>query len=200
MAWFGVLTKIFDGFSISLTRYFRWTNYRKQGKGWPMNDLIRLIDVILDCYDNSKLYPLPDGTTYCNLGAQAILNKFGCHDFDGKTADEIYDFLTGGNLYWKEIPMTLAQEAANKGTIVFAILNGKLLGQGHGHIAVVRPGLPCDSGKWGIVPRVMNVGREMFIARAKSGPLTNMACGVNEAFVPMPQFFKWIPSEPNGQA
>jgi len=153
-------------------------------------DVITLIDAICDVYDNHAYMPTPDGITFCNLATTAVAVAMGCKDFQGKTADEIVAFISSSE-EWSAIPLEKAQDIANQGSLVVAGANAKTLGQAHGHIVVIRPGKPCYSGKWGLTPRVLNVGAENFLARAKRGPLTNQPAGLNEAFVNMPTIWAW---------
>lgn len=187
MAIFGVLK------GISLDRITLSTRITRTGYTKKMKDIPTLLEAILDCYDDPKLSP-SNGETFCNVAAQRICHAYGCIDFRNKTADEIFDFLISSPIDWSSVPIEKVQEMANQGTMVFAVASSKMLDQDHGHIAVVRPGIPCYSGKWGLSPRIMNIGSENFIARAKKGPLVGMAAGVNEAFQPLPKFFAWRPS------
>lgn len=184
---FGVFTRLLTRLGIilvSLPIYL--TGYKS------MKNLIGLIDVICDVYDNTSYSP-KDGVTYCNFAASDIAMAMGCKDFVNKNADEIFDFVRHSQ-DWTETFMAKAQGIANQGTLIFAMANSQMLGQAHGHIAVVRPGLEKNSGKWDKCPSVMNIGSENFIGRAKRGPLTAMPVGANEAFVPLPKFFLWKPS------
>lgn len=154
-----------------------------------MKDPIFLIDAILDVYDNHAYQPLPDGTTFCNLAVNVICQKMGYNSFAGRTADEIIALLrTNGE--WAEVDMGKAQALANQGSLLIAGLDSIALGQSHGHVAIIRPGIAVYSGKWQLVPRVINIGAQNFIARAKTGPLTNQPVGINESFVPMPKI--WV--------
>ena len=173
-------------FGIHWTRRFKWTGYK------TLKNLIGLFEAICDSYDNPTFVPV-NGITHCNEAVAAVADAMGCKDLAFKTADEIVAYLSG-NSDWQAIPMDKAQATANQGSLVVAGLSSEALKQGHGHIVVVRPGIPCESGKWGTVPRCLNVGVEMFLARAKKGPLTGMSAGVNEAFVPLPTFWVWRPS------
>lgn len=159
------------------------------GLGGNLKDPILLIEVILDIYDRADLQPLPDGTTFCNFAVDAVAKALGYTQFGGKTADQIVAFLTG-NSDWSEIPLPKAQDMANQGSLLIAGLDSVALNQAHGHVCVIRPGKIVYSGKWGACPRVLNVGAENFIARAKRGPLTNQPAGLNEAFQPLPKI--WV--------
>ncbi len=158
-------------------------------------DVIFLIDAICDAYDNQAFQPLADGTTFCNQGVIYVSEAMGCKDFAGKNADEIVAFLSS-DPNWSLVPMEKAQELANAGSLLVAGLDSKTLGQSHGHVVIVRPGKPVYSGKWNtsLCPRVLNIGQENFLARAKKGPLTNQPAGLNEAFQPLPKIWAWRPS------
>lgn len=172
--------------SFSISRRVTWTGYTK------VRDVATLIDAICDAYDNQAWAPQPDGTTFCNMGVTAIANAMGCKDFDGKTADEIVAFLASDS-DWSPVPLEKAQELANQGSLLVAGLDSKTLGQAHGHVVVLRPGKPVYSGKWStnLCPRVLNIGAENFLARAKKGPLTNQPAGLNESFGPLPKIWIW---------
>lgn len=154
-----------------------------------MKDPIVLIDAILDAYDRLDFRPNPDGTTHCNQAVNAVAQAYGYKAIEGMTADQIVAFLTS-NSDWSEVPMEKAQDMANAGSLLIAGLDSKGLGQSHGHVVIIRPGKASFSGKWGSVPRVLNIGAHNFIARAPNGPLTNQPCGLNEAFVPPPKI--WV--------
>lgn len=171
-------------FSISLrTTWTGWTS---------MRDVITLIDAICDAYDNQAYVPLADGTTFCNQGVAYVANAMGCKDFEGKNADEIVAFLAASG-EWSPVPLEQAQEMANQGSLLVAGLDSKTLGQTHGHVCVIRPGRAVYSGKWttNVCPRVLNIGSENFLARAKRGPLTNQPAGLNESFQPLPKIWVW---------
>lgn len=164
------------------------------GTGYTnMKNLIGLIEAICDTYDRNDLSPLSDGTTFCNVGVWSVASYMGCKDLVDKTADQMMEIFSTSSS-WSEVPMEKAQDMANDGSLIIAGLDSKSLGQSHGHVTVVRPGVPCYSGKWGKVPRILNIGAENYIARAKRGPAVGMAVGVNEAFVPLPKFYVWRPS------
>jgi len=154
-----------------------------------VKDPITLIDAILDAYDRQEFQPLPDGTTFCNQAVILVALGMGYGELRGKSADEIVQFIAGSP-DWSLVPIEKAQEMANEGSFLVAGLTGDELGQGHGHVCVIRPGRPVYSGKWGQCPRVLNIGSENFIARAKKGPLTNQPAGLNESFVPLPKI--WV--------
>ncbi len=155
-----------------------------------MKDPIALIDAICEAYDNQAFTPLPDGTTFCNQGVNYVAEAMGCKDFAGKNADEIVSFISASD-NWSLVPIEKAQELANQGSLLISGLDSKSLGQSHGHVVVIRPGKAVYSGKWGLAPRVLNIGSENFLARAKKGPLTNQSAGLNESFQPLPKIWAW---------
>lgn len=154
-----------------------------------MKDPIALIDAILDAYDRIDFRPAPDGTTHCNQAVDSVCQAFGYKYLLDLTADQIIEKITG-NSEWSEIPVEKAQDMANEGSLLIAGLDSKALGQSHGHVVIIRPGKAVFSGKWGSVPRVLNVGAHNFIARAPNGAMTNQPVGLNEAFIPLPKI--WV--------
>lgn len=154
-----------------------------------MKNLIGLFDAIVDTYDRQEFLP-SENVSHCNQAVEAVCNAMGCSDLDNKTADEILTYLLAST-NWASVTMLRAQELANQGSLVVAGLNSEALKQAHGHVVIIRPGLLCESGKWGPSARCLNMGAEVFLGRAKRGPLTGMPAGVNEAFLPMPLFYVW---------
>jgi len=155
-----------------------------------MKDVITLIDACCDVYDRMDLKPKPDGSTFCNEAVNVVATAMGFTGFENRMADEIMDIMANSP-DWSNVPMEKAQDMANQGSLLIAGLTSKELGQDHGHVVTVRPGKMIFSGKWGLVPRVINVGSHNFIARAQSGPLINQGCGVNESFIQLPKFWVW---------
>lgn len=155
-----------------------------------MANLIGLIDACLDVYDRSDFRPNPDGSTHCNQAVQSVGSvAFNYNGFRGMMADDMVKFLNG-NPDWISIEMAQAQDYANKGSFVVAGLTAADLDQAHGHIVTIRPGLQVDSEHFkGLVPRCVNIGASDFIARGQMGVMTNLPCGINEAFQVMPKFY-----------
>jgi hypothetical protein len=170
--------------------FFRWSFAWTGTK--TMKDIITLIDTICEAYDRMDFIPA-DGVTHCNEAVCMVADAMGCKDFELKMADQIVSFVAQSQ-DWQEVHLSQAQDLANQGSLCIAGLDSKALNSDHGHVVVIRPGKVVYSGKWGPVPRCLNVGAEMFLARAKKGPLTGMSCGVNEAFQPLPKFYAWRPS------
>lgn len=173
-----------QGFTVGLSIPIEQTGYTN------MRNIITLIDAICDAYDNKDFSPTSDGTTFCNIAVSAVCSVMGYTGFMGLTADQIVDNIPT-NPDWSPVPMEKAQDLANQGSLLIAGLDGKAMGQAHGHVVVIRPGKPCYSGKWGQTPRCLNIGSENFLARAKRGPLVGMAAGLNEAFIEMPKIYVW---------
>lgn len=169
---------------ISVSRSVTWTGYTK------VRDVVTLIDAICDAYDRNDYRPSPDGSTHCNQAVQSIAQAMGCQDLNAKSADEIVDFISSSD-EWSDVPFERAQDMANQGSLLVAGLKSKDLDAQHGHVVVVRPGKACQSGKWGLTPRCVNIGKSDFIARAQSGPLTMMPVGLNDAFIPLPKIWVW---------
>jgi hypothetical protein len=146
---------------------FRETGYKR------MRNRNLLIDTICCVYDNPH-YKSGLSVTYCNLAAQDIATAFGCNDFNNKLANEIIDFVEKSE-QWERVPLLQAQDLANQGSLCFAMKKG----DPHGHLCVVRPGLPKLSQKWNMnVPVVCNIGAENFIGK-----------GVDYAFQEVPDFY-----------
>lgn len=154
-----------------------------------MTNLIGLIDACLDAYDRIDFKPNPDGSTHCNQAVHSIaLTAFKYGGFSGLMADAIVDLLGGED--WASVDMAKAQDYANNGSLVIAGLSSTALGQKHGHVVVIRPGLQVDSEHFkGMVPRCVNIGASDFIARGQTGVMSNIQCGVNEAFPIVPKFY-----------
>lgn len=161
-----------------------WTGYK------TMRDVITLIDAICDVYDRNDYRPSPDGATHCNQAVQSVAEAMGCKDFDAKTADEMVALMLSSE-DWSLVPFQKAQDMANQGCLLIAGLASKDLDAQHGHVVVIRPGHPCQSGKWGATPRCVNIGKNDFIARAQTGPLSMMPVGLNDAFIPLPKIWVW---------
>src|SRR5436190_1357482 len=204
-------------FQINITKRFEWTGYTEPMENpqyaVPTRNNIKLIDAICVAYDNEHYAPvIKDGkleTSYCNLACNEVAQKMGCNDLFNpiertpKTADEIADFMAANPNDWQElrcaglkppeqeIAFRAIQAWANIGYLLFAVLKSTELGTSHGHIAVIRPGELKSSGKWGLVPSVMNIGKECFIGRSKQVSMRGLPVGVNEAFIPVPHFYVW---------
>lgn len=175
------LKNLFPGFlsrGITISIPITWTGYTNiEGE---MKNIFKLIDVACSVYDtyNTSEYDNTKGTTYCNLAAQNVAERYGIHDFQDKLANEIISFLETST-DWSEVPMEKSQDMANQGTLIFATFRS----EPHGHICLVRPGVSKTSSHWGMVPCVMNIGKSNFISK-----------GLNWAFSEYPKLYGYRPT------
>lgn len=173
--------------------------------------IIRLFDAICVAWDNPAYYPeFENGvlkSTHCNAFVDEVARAIGCDDFHDTVtkepfmADDIIHKLSSADTErWVELKVSEETKAndleaiqvwANQGFLTIAGATSVTLNAEHGHVAVIRPGLMKSSGKWGSVPVLANVGKEMFIGRAKSGMMKGEPVGINEAFIPLPRFFSF---------
>lgn len=127
----------------------------------------KLLDVILSAWVKSLEKPYGtgeyssaiDGATDCNRFVNEVCERFGYNKFNGLLANEMYDkLMTNGD--WIEVLGEAAQYHANQGAVVIAAYKN-IMGR-HGHVCLVRPGVPEPSASWEItepkVPKVANVG------------------------------------------
>jgi hypothetical protein len=144
--------------------------------------VFKLIDAICDAYSmalpGEKWAPrMIDGVlyTYCNEAVNFICKRMNYTKFDRPLvtsgdeailANQMFDKMSEPEGDWMAVFADVAQYHANQGAIVIAGMKNKL---GHGHVCIVRPGILQHSGKWQApAPRVMNVGRDVFIDRKAS--------------------------------
>lgn len=118
------------------------------------------------------------GLTHCNAFVDEVCQTLGWKGFHGLLANQIVD-LMGSSDQWSEIGMNQCQILANAGSLVIAGLKA----DPHGHVNVICPGKEKISGRWGNVPSVANVGKEVFIGK-----------GLSWAFSDMPKFWAWRPT------
>lgn len=143
----------------------------------PLKDVFNLLDAIFVPLCRPEYQP-SDGTTHCNQYVAEVCEVYGYKGMNGLLANEIIALLSASP-HWSEVPMDKCQELANSGALIIAGLKG----EPHGHVAVICPGRPKSSGRWGSVPSCANVGKQVFIGR-----------GVNWAFSDLPKFWAWRPS------
>lgn len=141
----------------------------------------QLVDAITEAYalaqKGQRWEPRFDGmnwTTFCNEATNYVCRKMSYDGFtkpgtadpwDATLANEMVKQMSGGP-DWKEIEAGEAQDFANKGALVVA---GMVSDNGHGHVAIVRPGCAEWSGSWqALSPKVLNVGKENFIDKKAS--------------------------------
>lgn len=127
-----------------------------------------LIDAICEAYDNPD-YRASKGATHCDASVGYILSKFGVKKYlpDEWTANLIIDDLRKNPVFKTVNGSKEAQRLANKGSVVIAGIQENP----HGHVAVLRPGIPEWSNNWRrLAPKGMSVGSDeaTFIGRKLS--------------------------------
>lgn len=142
-----------------------------------MKDLFKLLDAIHLPLCRPEYQP-GSGATHCNSYVDEVCQAMGWKGFAFLMANEIVDLMASSD-QWSETPLDKCQFLANQGTLVIAGLKGNP----HGHVNVICPGKDKTSGRWGIVPSVANVGKDVFIGK-----------GINWAFSDLPKFWAWRPS------
>jgi hypothetical protein len=140
-------------------------------------DVFSLLDAIHVSIYRPEFQP-DDGVTHCNSFVAEVCESYGYKGLNGLLANEIIE-LVSQSPNWSLTPLDRCQELANTGTLIVAGLKA----DPHGHVNVICPGKPKNSGRWGTVPSVANVGKENFIGK-----------GINWAFGDMPQCWAWRPT------
>jgi len=103
--------------------------------------------------------------TFCNFGCREILQAGGDNSLDGKTANQIFDFLSDPRVA-TPVSFELAAKFAGEGATV--LLSAK--DDPHGHVAVVAPGDLQPSGTFGKkVPLIFNFGKRVDLMKASFG-------------------------------
>lgn len=164
-----------------------------------MKNLPLLIEAISQARDNPAFEPRHDNAgnliTYCNEAVKSVLHFFGCKELDGLMASQMVEYMSSRPVTWKPIDIANAQFGANQGSVLIAGLAGKDLGAAHGHVCIIRPGLPKWSPSWNMsAPSCLNIGQQNFsgLYRLKNGVRipAHLAC----AFPKPPQIYGWVPS------
>ena len=98
--------------------------------------------------------------THCNFGAIRVANSLGCHELDGKMADDQYGVMSSNSSgLWVRVDGAAATAFALTGGLAFAAMSSKQLGEIHGHITAIYPAPMQWSGSLNKnVPVVANVG------------------------------------------
>lgn len=160
-----------------------------------MKDIGKLVDAICEAYrlalprkDGKGLNrfepefvpsrnPAERGTyrTHCNEAFNLVAMRMGCDSFDrretedpvdAKLANVIYRMMADPAGLWAEISAGKAQSMANEGALVAAIDKNLT---GPGHVCTVMPGVMEFSATFTeMVPRVMNIGKDVFIGMKAS--------------------------------
>lgn len=110
----------------------------------------------------------PDGsvTTFCNLFVNAVALSMGYNKFDGLNANKMVALMADPANGWVVQDETNAQYNANRGVIVVPAWSNPA---GHGHVCLVVPGVLEKSNSFGRpVPKVVNVGKDVFFGRRAS--------------------------------
>ena len=135
-----------------------------------------LIDALCEAYDNLKWKP-HNGTTFCNLAVQWIMEKIGYAGFKNMVANQMVEKMREGKK-WKPVKMESAQFFANQGNVIALGIRDSP----HGHIAIVRPGVQVYSNKWKTYcPKLMNIGIQNSISK-----------GANWVFTKQPEVFIYL--------
>jgi hypothetical protein len=136
-------------------------------------------------FANKSYWPTDEGTTFCNLATQDVLARLGYEVLAGKTADEMYAYISTSP-DWLIKPMADSIELVQEGVILVAIFPSVKLGQSHGHVNTLTTGSPDFSGHWNCeVPLCMNLGRSGTCFRQK---------GENWAFQVIPEIYALVSS------
>lgn len=127
-----------------------------------MRNLPLLLNAAYVAFNREDFIP-KEGKTFCNLAMQYICNCFGYDAFNGKTANEMIDYMNDLTTGWLSVSDLVAQNHANQGVIVIA---GRKNPEGHGHVCLVLPGILEKSGSYSrSVPKVVNIGKNVFFGK-----------------------------------
>lgn len=152
-------------------------------------DVVKLIDSICDNFSNALTGGIwapvtKEGvtTTFCNYFVNGISRAMGYGEFTNQgqsapfVANRMVILMEDPSGRWLKVSGEVAQQHANAGVLAIA---GWQNPGGHGHVCVIRPGNLQMSQKWNkLVPRVANVGKDVFINKT-----------VSYAFLDEPSFF-----------
>ena len=124
---------------------------------------------------NPKYDSTTDNLLHCNHLVQDTFNYFGYKGFEGLTANQIFEKCLGSKDFEEQEPEQCAWLVKQYGYLAVAVA----VGDPHGHVSVVFPGIPVFSGKWQChVPTVASTGDP------------NRIAGCNFFFKHKPRFFK----------
>ena len=171
--------------SITIARRFAWTFSRRiaMEKTFNPKRLASLIEAICEAYSQAlpggRWAPIFAGDrifTFCNETVNLVCKRMGYYDFDipetprpddAKLANQMFNELIATD-DWEETDVTEAQACANYGYPVVAAWKNPNPGF-PGHVAIVMPGNLEYSGSWGdMAPKIMNVGKDIFICKKAS--------------------------------
>jgi len=107
--------------------------------------------------------------SHCNSYVNEVCEIFGYKEFGGLLANQMIDLMAFSPA-WSLTGIDKAQFMANQGSLVIAGLKA----EPHGHVAVCVPGKEKTSGRWGMVPGIANVGKDVFVGKALSWGFSEM--------------------------
>lgn len=119
-------------------------------------------DVLDQALANPDFKPY-QGVTHCNEAIQFIAKEFGCDEFTGMLADDIYEtIVTNKSKKWDKVDSADASIWALSNGLAVAALPSYRLGEAHGHIVAVAP-LPQEYSNTfrTEVPMVANLGKSV---------------------------------------
>ena len=131
-----------------------------------MLDTEQVKEFLLEQVKSTELQPKKDTegkviTSYCNYMARRVAEFFGCENFsdpDLLADDMVHAMIISGDWTFTTFG-EIAAKWAQIGGLAFAAMTSDELGEEHGHIAPVFPGIPELSPSLGIpVPQLANVG------------------------------------------
>jgi hypothetical protein len=127
-------------------------------------ELKELCDLAL----KNKLFSPRNGNTYCNMAVDSIAKGFGCYEFDGLMADDIYQvMLTNESGKWDKVDGSDATIWALSNGLAIAALPSQTLKEAHGHVAVIYPlGMQMSGSLGRDVPMVANIGKTVGVMRS----------------------------------
>lgn len=147
-----------DGPSIGFSKPIAWTGHNEDDHQARMRE--QLLAFCEEAVNNPEweahdIDGKPGDETFCNRSTAWISSQMGYPDLEGKTANEIIDYLRTAPGWRTDTPKR-AQRHANRGGLGIA---GKEYDP-HGHVAVIAPGECVPSGTWGeMCPRVAHIGK-----------------------------------------
>lgn len=148
-----------------------------------MRNIGALMDGVYDAMqlagDGGPFHPIRGDDrwyTFCNEAFNLIALRMGYDRFERKTAQRPFGAITANQMFdemmrvdgdWRRVTSAVgAQDLANLGALVVAAYKNET---GHGHVAVVIPGIAQPSASWGSpAPKLFNVGKDVFLGKKAS--------------------------------
>ena len=143
-----------------------------------MTELKPLCDLALA---NPSFAP-KNGVTFCNRAVNFIAHGLGCDELDGLMADGIYNLLKlNASGKWAQVDPNDATLWALSNGLAIAAMSSDMLGETHGHVAVVAPlGMQASASFGEDVPVLANVGKT--VGYMKSSEAFPVAKGMPEFY------------------